>query len=410
VSVKFDPYDPGFLEDPYPTYAELRSDSPVSYDPSWELTFFARHGDVSTVLKDRERFGRDFRHRLDPEEVDQDLHRRIYPSQWPTWTRYIRESFIDLEPPRHTRLRRLVSQAFTRRSSEAFRSRLEDATDRIVDRALEHGTLDVIEDFATPIPVAMIAELMGIPGHDHEQLLGWSHAIVKVFDRNVTPEEGDRAEQATSDFVSYLRSVVSERRVRRGDDLISSMLEVEEEGDTLTEEEIIGTSILTLNAGHEATVHAIGNGLLALARNPDQYRRLRDHEVGVESAVDELLRFDSPLQMFERWVLTDTGVGGASLKKGSKVGLLFGSANHDPGAVGPDPDRLDLGRDPNPHVSFGAGLHYCVGAPLARVELEAAFGRFSARVADVELVEASGRIESLVFRGVENLQVAVTAA
>jgi unspecific monooxygenase len=382
----------------------------VFYDDSWELTFFTRHADVSGILKDRERFGRDFRHRLDPDEVDQDLYRRIYPPQWPTWTRYIRESFIDLEPPRHTRLRRLVSQAFTRRSSEVFRPQLEEAADRILDRVLEQGSTEVIDDFATPIPVAMIAELMGIPGQDHEQLLRWSHAIVKVFDKNVTDEVGEAAEHATSDFVAYLQDVVEDRRRQGGDDLISSMLEVEEGGDTLTDEEIVGTSILTLNAGHEATVHAIGNGLLALARNQDQYRRLRSGEVGIEEAVDELLRFDSPLQMFERWVLADTEVSGSRLEKGSKVGLLFGSANHDPDVFGPDPEQLDLGRGPNPHLSFGAGLHYCVGAPLARVELEAAFGRFSARVADLELNEASDRIQSLVFRGLGRLEVEITAA
>jgi unspecific monooxygenase len=408
--VRFDPYDPAFLEDPYPTYEELRSGSPVFYDDSWELTFLARHSDISAVLRDRERFGRDFRHRLDPEVVDHALYRRIYPPQWPTWTRYIRESFIDLEPPRHTRLRRLVSQAFTRRSSEAFRPRLEEAADRIIDRGLDVGTFDVIEDFAIPIPVAMIAELMGIPREDHEQLLRWSHSIVKVFDKNVTPEEGDRAEQATSDFVSYLADVVADRRRRGGEDLISSMLEVEDRGDSLSDEEVIGTSILTLNAGHEATVHAIGNGVLALTRNPAQYRRLRKEKVGIDKAVDELLRFDSPLQMFERWVLVDTEVGGATLRRGSKVGLLFGSANHDADVFGPEHETLDLGRDPNPHVSFGAGLHHCVGAPLAKVELEAAFGRLASRVADMQLVEVSGRIQSLVFRGVERLQVAVTAA
>jgi cytochrome P450 len=287
---------------------------------------------------------------------------------------------------------------------------LEEAADRIIDRGLDVGTFDVIEDFAIPIPVAMIAELMGIPREDHEQLLRWSHAIVKVFDKNVTPEEGDRAEQATSDFVSYLADVVADRRRRGGEDLISSMLQVEDRGDSLSDEEVIGTSILTLNAGHEATVHAIGNGVLALTRNPAQYRKLHEEKVGIDKAVDELLRFDSPLQMFERWVLADTEVGGATLRRGSKLGLLFGSANHDADVFGPEPEKLDLGRDPNPHVSFGAGLHYCVGAPLAKVELEAAFGRLASRVADVQLVEASGRIESLVFRGVERLQVAVTAA
>jgi unspecific monooxygenase len=406
----FDPYAPDFLEDPYPSYARIRAETPVFYDEDWELTFFSRHSEVSAILKDRERFGRDFRHRMTVEEVDPDLYRRIYPPQWPTWTRYIRESFIDLEPPRHTRLRSLVSKAFTRRSSEAFRTRLEEAADRILDDVLDGGSLDVIEDFATPIPVAMIADLMGIPAEDHRQLLEWSHSIVKVFDQNVSESDGAAAERATKDFVAYLEEVVAERRSRRGEDLISSMVEVEDSGDTLTDEEIVGTSILTLNAGHEATVHAIGNSLLALARHPGDYRELHGGEVKVGDAVDELLRFDSPLQMFERWVLEDTELGGVALKKGAKVGLLFGSANHDPAAFGEDSDGLDLSRSPNPHVSFGAGLHYCVGAPLAKVELEAALGRFSARVKEVALREASGRIRSLVFRGVERLVLDVEAA
>jgi unspecific monooxygenase len=405
----FDPYSPEFLDDPYPTYARMREEAPVFHDVAWELTFFSRHEDVTAILKDRDRFGRDFRHRLEPDEVDPDLYRRIYPPQWPTWSRYIRESFIDLEPPRHTRLRRLVSKAFTRRSSEAFRPRLEEAAAGIVDRAVEAGTLDVIEDFATPIPVAMIAELMGLPAEDHQQVLDWSHAIVKVFDQNVSDADGEAAEFATRDFVAYLQEIVEMRRKHRGEDLISSMVDVEDAGDTLTDEEIVGTSILSLNAGHEATVHAIGNGLLALARNEVQYGRLHRGEMGVDTAVDELLRFDSPLQMFERWVLVDTEVAGVSLAKGSKVGLLFGSANHDPEVFG-DPERLDLTRQPNPHVSFGAGLHYCVGAPLARVELEAAFGIFAKRVAGVELREASGRIHSLVFRGLENLRLDIQAA
>lgn len=406
----FDPYSPEFLEDPYPIYARLRRESPAFHDPSWGLTFFARHEDVSTILKDRDRFGRDFRHKLAVTDVDRALYERIYPPQWPTWTRYIRESFIDLEPPRHTRLRRLVSKAFTRRSSEAFRPQLQEAAARVVDQALGTGTLEVIDDFATPIPVAMIAELMGLPAEDRQQVLRWSHAIVKVFDQNVTAADGDVAESATKDFVAYLEGVVDERRRNRGDDLISSMVDVEDAGDTLTDEEIVGTAILTLNAGHEATVHAIGNSLLALARDSDQYGRLRRGEVMIETAVDELLRFDSPLQMFERWVLVDTEVAGVRLAKGSKVGLLFGSANHDPAVFEGDPELLDLARNPNPHVSFGAGLHFCVGAPLARVEVEAALGAFAARVVGLEVVEASGRIRSLVFRGLENLTIRVEAA
>ncbi len=404
----FDPYSPEFLENPYRTYTRLREESPVFYDPEWELTFFAAHDDVSTILKDRQRFGRDFRHRMDVEDVDQDLYRRIYPPQWPTWTRYIRESFIDLEPPRHTRLRRLVSAAFTRRSSEAFRSQLEGATQRVLDTALESGQIEAIRDLATPIPLAMIAELMGIAPKDQPQLVEWSHAIVKVFDQGVTAEEGDAAEAAVESFIGFLEDELNKRRRHRGEDLISAMLDVRESGDSLSDEEIVGTSILTLNAGHEATVHAIGNGLLALAANPGAYRDLRQGDIA--KAVDEMLRFDSPLQMFERWVLEDTEVAGVPLNKGSKVGLLFGSANHDAEVFGPDAEDLEVGRTPNPHVSFGAGLHHCVGAPLARVELEATFSIVARMVRSIDLVSTADRIESLVFRGVGELNLELEAA
>jgi unspecific monooxygenase len=403
--VDFDAYHPEFLANPYPVYSRLREESPVFFDENWDLTFFARHEHVLSILKDRARFGRDFRHRMSVDQVDPDLYRRIYPPQWPTWTRYIRESFIDLEPPRHTRLRRLVSKAFTRQSSEAYRGPLEAAADRILDQALEQGSMEVISDFATPIPVAMIADLMGIPAADHQQLIEWSNTIVKVFDQNISDEEGAAAEQATKDFVNYLEETRGKRRSARGDDLISGMIEVEESGDTLTDEEIVATSMLTLNAGHEATVHAVGNGILALAQRPDAYSQLRKGEVAVADAVEELLRFDSPLQMFERWILEDGEFAGHRLEKGRKVGLLFGSANRDQEVFGADAEELVLGRSPNPHVSFGAGIHLCVGAPLARVELEAAFGQLARRVKSLEVREVSDRIESLVFRGVRRLVV-----
>lgn len=398
----FDPYAPDFLDNPYPTYRRLLAERPVFSDEEWGLTFVSSHREVSAILKDRDRFGRDFRHRLELDEVDPALYRRIYPPQWPVWTAYIRESFIDLEPPRHTRLRRLVSAAFSRRSSEVFRPRLEAAADSLLDAILEKGRTEAIADYATPIPLAMIAELMGIPAVDHPMLVGWSHDIVKVFDEKVTTAEGEAAEQATKDFVAYLEDVVAERRRKPGDDLISAMLDSSDGDDVLTDEEIVSTSILTLNAGHEATVHAIGNALLALASAPAEYRRLVAGEVPLSVAVDELLRFDPPLQMFERWVLEDTAIGGIEVTRGSKVGLLFGAANHDP-EVFSGPETLRLDRQPNPHVTFGAGVHFCVGAPLARVELEAALGRWAARVDRFQLTSTSDRIESLVFRGVGRL-------
>jgi hypothetical protein len=257
----------------------------------------------------------------------------------------------------------------------------------------------------------MIADLMGIPAQDHPKLIEWSNHIVKVFDQNVSAEDGAIAEQATVDFVAYLNDKVAQRRAHRGPDLISTMIDVDESGDNLSNEEIVSTSILTLNAGHEATVHAVGNGLMALANNPDQFQRLQSGEVGVGTAVDELLRYDSPLQMFERWVLEDeVEISASSVAKGSKVGLLFGSGNHDADVYGATAEHLDLARTPNPHLTFGAGLHFCVGAPLARVELECAFAAFAERVRSFDVRSVGPRIESLVFRGVTSLELDLVAA
>lgn len=407
----FDPYDPAFLANPYPTYAELRSGSPVFYDEEWDLTFVTRHASIGAVLKDRTRYGRDFRHRIDVGDVDTALYERIYPPQWPTWTRYIRESFIDLEPPRHTRLRGLVSKALSRRSSESFRGALVGEAHRLVAEAVERGSMEVISELATPIPILMIADLMGISPDVHPQLVQWSNQIVKVFDKNVSAADGAAAESATADFVEFIEGQIEMRRRERGADLISTMIDVEEQGDVLSDEEIVATSILTLNAGHEATVHAIGNALLALSSHPGEYRRLRAGEVSLATAADELLRFDSPLQMFERWVLEDgVSVEERAVPSGAKVGLLFGSGNHDPEAFGPTAAELDLGRMPNPHLSFGAGLHYCVGAPLARVEIEAALDALRARVAAFAVSEVGERIESLVFRGVRSIRVELEPA
>ncbi len=404
----FDPYDPEFLRDPYPTYRRLRAEPPF-FDEGWGLTFFSRYDDVVGILRDR-RFGRDVRHAVPREEVDPEVYERIYPSRYPTWTRLIRDSFIDLEPPRHTRIRRLVQWAFSRRASESYRARMQATADRLVDRALEAGKMEAIAEFATPIPLTMIAELLGIPGGDQPRLLAWSHAIVRLFDQGCTEEEAEAAEQATREFADYVGELLAERRARPGDDLVSSLVAAELEGDRLTEDELVATCILTLNAGHEATVQAIGNGILALARDPGAFRWLREHPEGLGTAVEELLRFDTPLQMFERWVLEDLEWEGTPLRRGTKVGLLFGSANRDERRFD-RPDRLDLSRADNPHVAFGGGIHFCVGAPLARVEMEVAFGTLARRVARLEgPAEEPERVPSLVFRGVRALSVELVPA
>jgi cytochrome P450 len=409
VASVFDAYAPEFVEDPYPTYARLRAESPVFFDETWGVTFFARHADVAGILRDR-RFGRDVRDAVPPEKIDREVFDRIYPPQWPTWTETIRDSFIDLEPPRHTRIRRLVQWAFTRRASETYRDRMQVTTDAALDRAVEEGSMEAIGDFATPIPLTMIAELLGVPAADQRMLVEWSHKIVRVFDEACTAEEGDAAEAATKEFVAYCEELLADHGRNPRDDLVTALIDAEVDGDRLTEQELAATCILALNAGHEATVQAIGNGLLALAANPGEYERLRAEPGLMATGADELLRYDTPLQMFERWVLEDLEWNGTPLEQGSKVGLLFGSANHDE-AVFEVPSGLDLGRAPNAHVSFGGGVHFCVGAPLAKVEMDVAFTTFAERIASFEVAaEELPRVPSLIFRGVGTLPLTLTPA
>jgi cytochrome P450 len=403
-SLEFDPYHPDYLKDPYPTLARFRTGRAIFYDENWRLTFFTKYEHIKSILKDRQKFGRDFRHQLSVDDVDAGLVDRIFPSDAPLWVKYVRESFMDHEPPRHTRFRNLVSQAFTRRESASFRPSITALAESIIDRHLDGNTFDVIERFASPIPVSLIADLMGIKVKDHRRLIDWSASIVVPYDLDASASDRAKAEQATIEFVEFLRFEIEERRKATGTDLISSMLVAEDQGDTLTEDEIIATAILTLNAGHEATVLALGNALLALANHPDQYKLLVEKPDLVPNAVDELLRFDTPLQLFDRWILEDCEVDGNRLKKGQKVGLLLGSANHDETAFEGNTEILDLTRDSANHIAFGAGLHHCVGAPLAKLELETAL---SVLVSKARSIAIDGPIperkRSLVFRGLSKL-------
>lgn len=407
----FDPYSVEFQDNPYPAYARLRAETPVFYDDDWELTFFTRHRDVAGILKDR-RFGREVTHAVPAEEIDGDLYDRTHPPGLPTWTRFIRGSFIDLEPPRHTRIRRLVQGAFTKRSVESYRPQIESLASSLMDRALDSGEMEAIADYATPIPLAMVASMLGVPAQDQRQLVAWSHAIVRVFDKLCAPQEAMAAETAVIDFADYLTELFSVRRQHPGDDLVDALIAARFEGDRLSQEELVATCILVLNAGHEATVHGIGNSLVALAAHPEQFRWLSDNPAGAARAVDEFLRYDSPLQMFERWVLEDLDWGQGEtkqgLRRGTKVGLLFGSANRDESTF-PEPNDLILSRTDNPYVSFGGGIHYCVGAPLAKIEMEVAMTEFARRVDDFTIPSQLDRVPSLVFRGVRTLPVQLSS-
>ena len=396
--MRLDAYDPEFVRDPYPTYARIRSQAPIFRDEEWGLTFFSRHTDVWRILRDR-RFGRDIRHVV-PEAVSH----RTYPTHLPSWYRLIRGSFIDLEPPEHTRIRGAVAHAFTRRRAEEYRGRIRRHAEALADAAAQRPHVDLISDFATPIPITVIADLMGITSSDHTLLLDWSHAIVRVFDLDVTGEEEEAAEAAVKDFAEYLRHLIARRRHSPGDDLVSELAAAP---DALPDDDLVATCILVLNAGHEATVHAIGNGALALAHHPDAARRLASDPDIAPAAADELLRHDTPLQMFERWVLEDLVWEGVRLDRGDKVGLLLGAANRDP-EVFELPDGLVFDRGRNPHVSFGGGTHFCLGAPLARIEIEEAFLALARR--GITLTDADPpRIPSLVFRGLASLPLQVGA-
>jgi cytochrome P450 len=400
AAAAFSPSDPGFVADPYPTYAALREAGRVLFDERSDHWLVPHHADVSALLRDR-RFGRTYLHVATHAEMG----RPEEPAYLEPFWYLIRNGMLDREPPDHTRLRRLVAKAFTPRTVERMRGRVQAVVDGLVDRIAEAGGGDLVADLAGPLSVTVIADLLGIPEPDRPLLRPWSAQICGMYEVNPSEEAGRVASRAATEFSAYLRALARERRARPADDLVTALTQVVDGGDQLTEDELIGTCVLLLNAGHEATVNSTGIGWWQLFRHPGQLARLRQDPSLLPRAVDELLRFDTPLQMFERWVLEDVELFGVRVPKGAELGLLFGSANRDP-AVFDAPDRLDLGRDPNPHLSFGAGTHYCIGAPLGRLELELSFGTLLRRLPRMVPAEDPRWKPTYVLRGLEALRVA----
>jgi len=397
----FAPNDLGFIADPYPVYAELRERAPVVLDRATNHWLVSRYEDVNTLLRDR-RFGRTYHHLA----TDDEMGRPSAPEWHAPFWHLVRSGILDMEPPDHTRVRRLVAKAFTPRMAEALRPHVQRLMDENVDTVAGAGEIDLIPSIAEPLPVAVIAQLLGIPDEDRHLLRPWSADICRMYELAPTEEDARIAIRACVEFSDYLRQLSRARRAEPREDLISGLAQVVDEGERLTEDELIGTCVLLLNAGHEATVNVTGNGWWSLFRHPDQLRRLRSEPSLVPRAIEELMRFDTPLQMFERWVLEDVEICGVEVPKGAELGLLFGSANHDP-AVFERPDELDLGRDPNPHLAFGAGVHFCLGAPLARIELETSFATLLRRFPRMELVEEPAWKPNYIIRGLEALRVRV---
>ncbi|MFF7237649.1 cytochrome P450 [Streptomyces collinus] len=395
----FDPWDPAFLADPYPAYAELRSRGRViRYEPT-DQWLVPHHADVSALLRDR-RLGRAYQHRF----THEDFGRTPPAPEHEPFHTLNDHGMLDLEPPDHTRIRRLVSKAFTPRTVEALVPYVRNLADELVAGLVAAGGGDLLTDVAEPLPVAVIAEMLGIPEADRAPLRPWSADICGMYELNPSGDSAERAVRASVEFSGYLRELIAERRKNPGDDLISGLIAAHDEGDRLTEQEMISTAVLLFNAGHEATVNATVNGWWALFRNPDQLAALRaDHSL-VPAAVEELMRYDTPLQLFERWVLDDVEIDGTVIPRGAEIAMLFGSANHDP-SVFTAPERLDVTRGDNPHISFSAGIHYCIGAPLARIELAASMTALLERAPTLSLAAEPKRKPNFVIRGLEGLDV-----
>ncbi|MEU2265671.1 cytochrome P450 [Streptomyces olindensis] len=401
MAAVFDPWDPAFLADPYPAYAELRARGRVHWFEPTNQWLVPHHADVSALLRDR-RLGRTYQHRFTHEEFG----RSAPPPEHEPFHTLNDHGMLDLEPPDHTRIRRLVSKAFTPRTVERLKPYVRGLADELAAALVEAGGGDLLKDVAEPLPVAVIAEMLGIPESDRAPLRPWSADICGMYELNPSEETAAKAVRASVEFSDYLRELIAARRKEPGEDLVSGLIAAHDEGDRLTEQEMISTCVLLLNAGHEATVNATVNGWYALFRNPSQLELLRaDHSL-IPSAIEELMRYDTPLQLFERWVLDEIEIAGTTIPRGAEIAMLFGSANHDP-TVFADPSALDLTRADNPHISFSAGIHYCIGAPLARIELTASMGALLEKAPTLRLAAEPERKPNFVIRGLEGLSVEV---
>ncbi len=392
TDITFDPSD--LIDDPYPTYARLRAGAPLSWDDRTGLWLVARHRDVDRLLRDR-RLGRVF--------TPYEPRDRFAP-----WNLLNEHSLLELEPPEHTRLRRLAARPFTPRRIAGLRDRIVTLTDELLDRVDAHG-FDLMAEFADLLPVEVIAELLGVPAQLRAPLRPWSNRIVALYELGHDEETAQAAIDAAADFTAMLDELIDWRRRSPGEDLLSALIHADVDGDALSRDELVATAALLLNAGHEASVNVIGNGLVALLAHPVQLARLRADAGDMAGVVDELIRFDSPLSLFQRTVFEPVEVAGRVLEPGERVGLLLGSANRDEHAFA-RADELDLRRSPNPHVGFGAGIHYCLGAPLARLEVGVAIERLLARTSEIELINAPVRRRSFQFRGYRHVQLRMIKA
>jgi len=406
-TLAWDPFDPAWVADPYAVYARLRRENPVHRSP---LGFwvFTRHADCLAVLRDR-RFSSDARN------ADAATFRQLRATDVATaGAEALLEEmapFLFRDPPDHTRLRGLVQKAFTPRVVEGLRPRIAQVCDDLLDEALARGSCDLVADYAYPLPVQIIVDMLGVPVADHEQFRVWSHALARGLDPDflLPPDAATERLGAIMAFVQYFATLITERRRQPGDDLLSRLIAAEEQGDVLSQGELLATCILLLVAGHETTVNLISGGAQVLMDHPDQLARVRDDDTVVRGAVEEMLRYVCPVQLTGRIALEDVEVGGARVRKGEFSMLLIGSANRDPDAFDA-PEVFDITRSDNNHLGFGFGIHHCLGAPLARLEAQMALPALLRRARRLEPVGEVRRYkENIVLRGLETLPVALSA-
>jgi cytochrome P450 len=406
ASPVFDPFDPSWSSDPWPLYAELRDGAPIHRSP---LGFWvvARHADCLSLLRDRRVSSNSMN--VASTGLPDGIRRRDADDGAMAAAMVELRPFLFRDPPDHTRLRGLVSKAFTPKVVEGLRDRTQHIVDELLDRAIELGEVDLVEALAHPLPVRIICDLLGVPVEDQGLFTVWSASLARGLDPDflLSQEVLDARAEAVMQFAEYFFGLLADRRANPGDDLLSRLVQAEDEGTVLSEPEMLSTCILLLVAGHETTVNLIAGGALALLEHPDQLHRFRhDPEVN-RSAIEEMLRFVSPVQLTGRVVMEDLVLGGVQLKAGEFVMVLLASGNRDPDHFD-DPGRFDVARTPNNHLGFGFGIHHCLGAPLARLEAQVALTSLAGRAPDLALATDSVSYKSnIVLRGMEALPVSI---
>jgi|FLYL01.1.fsa_nt_gi cytochrome P450 len=400
VQVQFNPIDPALITDPYPLYRALQEQGRILWSPVLESWIVTRYAEADAVLTDP-RFSAD---RRKARNSFAELMMRRQEEFGPFAQS---QTMLTSDPPEHTRLRRLVSKAFTPRAVENLRPRIEEIVEGILDSVAGRRTFDVVETLAYPLPVIVISEMLGVPPEDRARFKQWSDDVVATLGGAFAPPEVmERGRKAIEELAAYIGDVIAERRKEPRDDLISGLIAAEENGQVLSEAEIFATTILLLIAGNETTTNLIGNGLLALLQNPGELQTLREDLSLIPSAVEELLRYASPVQGTGRVAMTPLEIAGETVQEGQLVFLLLAAANRDPEKFA-DPDRLDVRRNPTDHLAFGDGIHFCLGAPLARAEAQIALRALLTRFPKIEQASEAQWGGTFIIRGVKHLELAV---